>query len=335
MSKISKQNLSTKLEGENLFAKQETIARLLQSIELSDYDFIRIDRTYRIDPDRNGVVVILKDRKTENLLKATIDFKHGKPSWQQMMDITFGIGEGSDIRVAVHDQPDSYDWTDDDEGEYMAESFVSILTGCGLKAYAVRMDVRLRNGRSPEIEFTVISDPETKKTSFEKLPSREEFEQAEFWLFYYDQLYPADPPRVLEPEFWFGGIATFVHSWAKTSAIWNDQGIFLEAIFKTPEEIETLKRLTETKQAQLLDHYQGCDMRIETTSEGSQKLVIRFSKATFKDFVLSDGEGKQTLADLYLYGDSEFVTVMDELVSEISKNLKSSATSGSALGNGR
>jgi hypothetical protein len=334
MNQITIQDSTINREGEDLFAKQETITRLLESIELSDYEINRIDHTYRIDPDRNGAVVILKDKKTERLLKATIDFKHGIPSWQQMMDLTFGIGEGSDIRIAVYDQTDSENKIGvRDEDEYMAGSFVSVLKASGLNAHLVRMTASLRKGRTPDIEFRPVPEEYLSETTLKNLPSRTEFEKAEFFVFYNDQLYPADPPISMQPDLWFGDIESLVSGSAITSALWNEQGIFLEAIFETFEDLEELRFLWNCKRGEILDHYKECEVRIEKGDNGVQKLVVKLSCVPFKDFVLSDLEGKQTLADLYLYGDREFVTFMGELLGEIRDNVESSDMKPLASGN--
>jgi hypothetical protein len=318
MNNALKTNSTFSDDCENVFAKEETISRLLKLVGLSGYKVSRVDRTYTIGQDRNGVVVILKDKSTQRLLKATIDFKQGTPSWQQMMDLTFGIGEGSDIRIAVYDQPDRDDGSEvGEEDEYIAGSFVSVLKGSGLNAHLVKMTVTLREGRIPHIAFRPVPEEYLSEISLKNLPSRSEFEQGEFWVFYFDQLYPADPPISMQPDLWFGDIGSIVYGSAITSTSWNDRGVFLEAIFETPEQIETLKRLWETKRAELLDHYRGCDVHIDKGVKGSQKLVVRLSCIPFRDFVLSDREVKQTLADLYLYGDWEFVTFMGELVSDM------------------
>jgi len=315
MDNLLTQDSTTNSEGENLFARRETITRLLQSIDLSDYEISRIDRTYRIDPDRNGVVVILKDKTTDRLLKATADFKHGRPSWQQMMDLTFGIGEGSDIRVAVYDQTDSDDDPDDDdEGEYMAGSFVSILKSSGLSAHVVRMSVGLKAGRIPFIAFLPISERHLTKMTPKSLPSRKAFEQAEFWAIYHGFLYPSDPPAILEPSDWFGDIRWRWEANAGTLTTWDEEGIILHANFETPEDLETLNWLWDNNREEILDHYKGREVQIDKGVNKDQHLVVRFSSTPFRNFVLADKQEKKALTETFVDADIEFRDLIETLI---------------------
>jgi hypothetical protein len=288
-------------------ADQETINRLIESLKLCEYELKRIDRTYRIDPNRNGTVIILKDTKTGHQLKATIDFKNGKPSWEQMMDITFGIGEGSDIRIALYDRPDTIDDLDDnDEGEFMAKSFVSVLKGSGLKAHLVRMDVSLKDGRIPKIRFIPVCEDDIPQATFDTLPSKREFEQAEFWLVQHESFYPSDPPIVLDPSRWFGEIDW---EWSGNPACgvrWDERGIVLHARFETQEDLEDLNWLWEKKRAEILDRFKACEGKIEKGENGDQSLVVIDPSIPFRNFVLAEKEEKFILMEEYLGTETEF-----------------------------
>lgn len=59
------------------FFKEESLTRVINEINIGDYEFIRIEKTYTINDDRLGAIVHVKI--DDRLNRIVIDFKQGKP----------------------------------------------------------------------------------------------------------------------------------------------------------------------------------------------------------------------------------------------------------------
>ena len=82
------------------FLTESSLTSIIDSTDIEDYEFHRIEKKYTVDDDRVGAIVqIIKDGRT---LRAIIDFKRGDPTWNQIMNVTFNLGNDCDYYIFIH-----------------------------------------------------------------------------------------------------------------------------------------------------------------------------------------------------------------------------------------
>ena len=72
--------------------------------EVSSFHIIFKDiaKQYLINNDRVSIIATMED-EDKHLERAIIDVKTGFPTWEQMMDVTYAIGEDCERKIVVFD----------------------------------------------------------------------------------------------------------------------------------------------------------------------------------------------------------------------------------------
>lgn len=300
------------------FAKEETMTDLFSKLDISDHVFKSIITTHAIDDDRCVVVAKTTKADSGHMGKVILDVRLGQPSWTQAMDITFNIGEDCDKRIILFDGPrEPKRIVDPSADRYLVGGFVKINNDCGLDTQLVHTWVSIDDDEV-EIKYDVI---DTKlsypNTGIKKLPSRREFQEAEFWAAYLDPLYGSDPPLSIEPgEGWFShGIGVLLRD-VVTECSWTDEGLFFYAI--ADKGSDTLKIIWERKREELEGLYKGCRIELEEP----RKLSVRERKEPFKNIIHSTSSEKEYYAEELRDAENKFADIMEEFVCDLGSEKK-------------
>ena len=121
------------------FTEKNAIETLMDEIGISDQKFTGIETTSRINDDRFYVIFNTVKDGHGNKGRHIIDVIFSEPTWQQMMDVTFGVGAECDSRMIIYDNASqSYDKLSNRE---TAVKFASINNDCGVVTYIINATV--------------------------------------------------------------------------------------------------------------------------------------------------------------------------------------------------
>jgi hypothetical protein len=299
----------------------ETLSQVLNSVGVTNRQIIRIERTFRMDPDMYAVTFIFKEPDDKNLQRGIVDVKHGEPNCQQMMDLSFGIGEGCDLRIAMFDgKLNELDDLDPESSQYYTRCFAQILNSCGKETHVARMR---SGGKKGKFMFVPISMPlDQCEMNFSELPSKEDFERAEFWLFFYGKRYFGWKPRYLEPRFWFQEHSSLSSDNVELTSKWNEDGIHLTALFTLPMACNRFLRSFKAKLRTAWGSYNPLCMQIEEEAKNAKRLSVLLSELPFRNFVLAEEKEREELATCFDLAEQEFLYFIEEVIEENERRAK-------------
>jgi hypothetical protein len=303
---------------EREMSQEETITKLFKTLGMTNCQMVRIENTYRVDPDRFGVNLVLRRDTDKHYLKATVDFKRGKPTWRQMMDMTFGNGESSDLKIVVFDgQDNEWDDLDDSADEHLAECFADVLNEYGGNCYLVRMHLNKEKGA----RFTPTARPTREnQRNYSQLLSRSDFEKAEFWILYYSKRFPEGKAIMSDPRISFREQSVLTSRNVKAKTRWDDEGICLEATFRTSLRANDFRRRFEANFCNAWGNYQGCRIRVRSEGEFEKRLTANLSAIPFRHFVLASESERRELTDFYQLAEQEVPYFIDMVLRDTTRS---------------
>jgi hypothetical protein len=302
---------------EKELSQENALRKLFDTLGISTREMVRVETTYTVEPNRYGMNVVLSSELEKQLLKATVDFKHGTPTWQQMMDVTFGIGESADLKITVFDGEDNeLDDVDDSADVDLAQCLVNVLNSCGGTSYLLKMDTPKGEG----LKFTPIATPpKDRKLIFKELPTRTDFERAEFWVRYQSERFPEPKALTSDPLFWFRDQSLVQSRKVKAVTRWDDHGICLEAVFSTPLETQEFRRRFYANFVNAWAKYEGCRIRIRSKEGKDKRLTAKLSDVPFRNFVLGTESERKELTSFYQLAEQEIPYFIDMVIRETTK----------------
>jgi hypothetical protein len=301
------------------FVKKDTIEDLLNKIGIDKQKFVGIESTKIISDERFSV--IFNTIKEGNGIKGRhiIDVISTEPTWQQLMDVTFGAGADCDTKIVIYDN--SAQWNDRVSNRNTAAKFASINNDCGLDTYVLGATaLERRNKDELKISYAIEASPKVGyETYYRKLPTKEEFEQAEFWL-YFDEYSAAVQERIYNPDWWIGGpVVYFIDEVIDAFPIWNEDGIFMRATADNFSGHQTLIELLDTKRNEIEQHFKGCDLKIHWIPDSPIEITAKYDDRPFGDFVSMNIEEKYRCAGKCRNILSEFRAFFEELIDNIDR----------------
>jgi hypothetical protein len=154
-------------EWRDYFCKEDTIGSLLQKLEIMDQEYAGIEDIYAINDDRLSLTVWTRDKNNLEQNTMIIDVLMKEMSSQQMIDVTYNIGEGCSPKIVIYEQV-----SDRLECKYTRLREVAQLnTQCGFPTYLVAMKPSAE-GVTFILELKPVFDEDM---GFRELPSKAEF----------------------------------------------------------------------------------------------------------------------------------------------------------------
>jgi hypothetical protein len=302
---------------EKELSRENTLRKPFDTLGIPGCEMVRVENTYTVEPNRYGLNAVFRRDSDNQFLKATVDFKHGRPTWQQTMDVTFGIGESSDLKITVFDGQDSeLDDADDSADVDLAQCFVNVLNSCGGTSYLLKMNTPKGGGA----KFTPIATPpKDRKLILNELPSRSDFERAEFWVRYHSERFPEPKALTSDPLSWFRDHSLVQSRNVKSETRWDDHGIRLEAVFRTPLETHEFRHRFDTNFVNAWGNYQGCTIRIRTKEGERKRLTAKLSDVPFRNFVLATESERKEFRSFYQLAEPEIPYFIDMVIRETRK----------------
>ena len=311
------------------FYKQESLTGIIDSTDIDDYKFHKIEKTYTVNDNRVGAIIQME--MDGRMKRATIDFKRGYATWNQLMDITFNIGNDCDYLLAVYgDSVTSGDMNkyDDVDNPFCGEAllagcFVDVLLSYGKKANLLRGERRLDQQDHVMYDYTCYpKERYSSKTLKKKLPSKRQFQEREFWMVHWNVIYGPDLPAILETDCWFnGGPDGYHEEGLDFNPYWSDKGLFYTPIPYSVRGIEALEWLWKNKRKELHKELQkvfkDCQIRMHKKDGRPSKLSVRILDKPFREVFYMDFNERADFGEYISCFERPFTDVIVSLLDDM------------------
>jgi len=315
------------------FSKEETVQSIVSRITSNNGTFSSIEKKYTFDEDRCGLIVQMTDKNTKRLSRVIIDIKHGKPTYQQLLEMTFDIGNDCDYSVAIFD--DAHNENDEINPSacaHLAGSLVNLLNAYGGNAYLAILETE--DDKKLELRYLLMLNKHLNRKGLE-MPSKREFECAEFWTVYFDSVPTGSPSATFCPEYWLDYQPYRIIAGLKIIPTWTDDGFFMDIFSETePELLEWLLEYKGDKIREFVNQFQaqlesyegapacGSEIIVDKKSGVMHKLSVMLTGQPFKEFVYSSVEKKKRFAEMVYYTKVNFYEFIEKLLEDRGSNKK-------------
>ncbi len=183
----------------------QQINKILNHIGQDQFETEETLSTYEKNGNRRGIIFTAKEAETGDQQKIIIDAIYGEPKSTQIKELTYEIGDSCNKRIILYTlgHPDFEEREYEYDGE-MASGFAKINNDCGVETYILKIPNNVIGADPVPLRFNteVILDGK-RRTLLKKLPTKHEFEQAEFGILYNYTL-DWDYEYIERLEDWFG-----------------------------------------------------------------------------------------------------------------------------------
>lgn len=287
----------TNISWKEFYAKNANIVKLFKVVGMNNYVPIYTHSIYTIANERDGVVVAVRNENTSNLEKVLIDAKNGNPTWDQMMDTTFGFGFGCACKIIIYSGSLGGEELDEYTDEmYAVEGFSAINNFMGAQTYLVKVS---RDDDKGDGEYIIelkdvppIEIPKADKSKY----TREYFNELEFWLrlsaneepepFFLTN--PTDWIRKDEDDFSYDYLAEDV-SFRRE---WNQSGCYIYIASHTADGMQKVEHFYNSHYTELYEIYRAIDVSFETKNDIENQISIKIFNRPFSCFVFASSEVK-------------------------------------------
>jgi len=118
------------------FSDKELIRDILSAVDEKHLHFKDIAKQYLIDDDRLSLILTLED-EDKHLERAIIDVKTSFPTWEQMMDVVYTIGQDCETKIVIFDGVEK---EDEDDHLGIACGFLEMLIDSRLQLDILMVD---------------------------------------------------------------------------------------------------------------------------------------------------------------------------------------------------
>jgi hypothetical protein len=283
------------------FMEKNAIETLMEKIGIGDQKLTGIETTSRINDDRFYVIFNTIKDGHGNKGRHIIDVIFSEPTWRQMMDVTFGAGPDCDSRIVIYDNAaQSFDKVSNRE---TAVKFASINNECGVGTYIINASSTEnceKNNIELKYDIEVLPDRGF-DNDYYKLPLQEEFEQAEFWL-YFDETDDYTREMLYDPDWWMGGPMTYlIDGIIGLTPSWRNDGFYVQVTADNDNYPghQMLVKLIDNKRHKIERHFEKYELKIIWEPNTPIEITVKFDERPFKDFIFMTIEEKCKYIEKY------------------------------------
>jgi len=302
-----------------------TVNAFLEKLDITDFEPNGRKTHYNITDNRYTCILTGIEKATGTSKRILIDIILGKPTYQQMMDVTFDRGKDCEKRVVLYCGLNmDYYGSNGINDKYMAKSFAQINNDFGIDTYIVRTTPWLD-------KFQIEEKPDgerKRKTNYSKHPSKKDFKKAELWLYYDEVINCFDPPPILDPDSWIyeGGPGYIGRDGLWVTTDWESNGLYMYVVADKVSARETLDWLMKNKKEEINEHFEGCKVIPPSESDKEYRISIRFDDKPFSVFPKATNNEKLDYAENVVSRLREFNDFFDELIEDAYVALKEIAS---------
>jgi len=302
--------------GENWrsrFMEDENLKNILEALEIPKPDKYRVYSKRMIGEDRCQVYLVGRMHKNDILKKIIIDVKSGIPTWEQFIDVTYNTPVDVEKRIIIYDDVHSKDAEDFPWGdELVLWNLVARNNRCGVDTYQVKAHFEPESNGGTSVQYWNNQEARNVPLGIlEKLPTKEDIQQAEFWHEYYrpyhrydgasrpDLLWPEDEFGYGDQEIWWG-----ISNGIDMRVEWVDTGIFvyldLNRKYEDAEKIWTEKRL------EIENEFSGYELDFIDKEHNLGRIHVKLDNIDVLDLGKLNPSRKVEIANLIEEGEDKF-----------------------------
>ena len=226
--------------------------------------------------------------------KVYIDAKLGDPSWKQMMDATFGPGAKCGLRIIIFGGGRGDELGCDPE---MAINFAEINNLCGLPTCLVSLEPFVQKG-DVGYEFAAMGRPlKVYGKAPSQLPSKVEFERAEYWVCYHYYLSLVHAVIQSNIDWWFDYKFSEKLDGIGYTSTWTEEGFFIDVTAQDKDDKHLMEWLWMTRRAEI--EQTNCDVKIKREDDKKKPITlsVKILDTPFCDFNKLSLSRKKDIAD--------------------------------------
>jgi hypothetical protein len=327
---MEKQN-NLNINFKELLSDKPELNKIFKHIGQEQYEIGEILSTYEINDNRQGAIIMVQNNKIDDLQKIVIDATYGEPNLTQVKDVTYEQGAECDIRIILYF---SNGFWKGKKQEYiyeqeMTEGFIKINNDCGCDTYLINASWSFGELEKPTYFYqTKIEPGNNRLTCLKRLPSKLEFEQAVFGIFYNCSSEWRNPHHIEHPENWFDNYWHLIfHDISFRYPIWNENGLFMHGVSKSEIGDVTLKWLMDSKIEVLKKFFDNREININTLPSGRNIMEIKLWDKPISYFAKTSIKNKERIAEAIRGYDSVTFEFLDNIFGrnmsdeEVLKNL--------------
>jgi hypothetical protein len=267
------------------FTRSYTIEKLMAKIILGHQKLVGIESIKIVNEDRMSLIFNTRKDGLDNKVYNLLDVIMGEPTWEQMMDIKFGVGHKCDMRIVLYDKESGV--FDIISNRCTAFDFASLYNSCGVITYLLGAEINSFN--QPDelgIGYDIDAHPDIESvTPYQKLPSRIDFEEAEFWHRFGDYSYPSQESFTNPAEVGFRPFVVYhVNNVTDVIPVWKEGGFFVKITTNNFQGHQKLLSLLRSKRREIEEHYSKKHIEIQRIPDTPIKIKVKIDDRPFSEF---------------------------------------------------
>jgi len=316
------------------FYKQSELTTIIDSIEIEKYKFLKIEKKYTVTNDNDRIGAVVQIEQNGRLKRVIIDVIDGSATYDQIMDVKFNIGNDCDYYIVIHNplSVTRRSFKDDRENEddfINVECLVDVLCAYDVKLYMAVAERLTQDDGCVRYQYASSEYPTySSVTISKKLPSKRQFEQAEFIMFHWGGGI-VTMGGIFEPDNWYFGRAGnlemggyFDSHDINFISNWTDDGLFMNAVSKTDKGIELLNWLWKNRREELQDKCKGYKMSFQKRKGRPARLSVRVLDKPFKEVPHSDYNERDRFGEIVYLEEYDFREYVEDLLTDMPVDLK-------------
>jgi hypothetical protein len=277
--------------------KDKNLRRLLEVLEIKDWQTIRRLEERSLGPTRQGVKIEIARKASPCNEKLLIDHIIGKPSVKQVYNAIYGMGSDCTRRVILFwDDSKGYsNASDPEEGQEITENWIRAMNRNGSCLYLVEA-ARKKKGLDFKLAVRAPNISVLDKIHF---PSKEKSIEAIFWGIYYRNNMWVHPDGTFKDG--FDNKTVFEHRISldniEITGRWADKGATV-CITGKSGGTSYVKKIWEKKAPELREAFKRCDIRYSFAAGGPARISIELWPNPVSVLLGASVSEKEAYADL-------------------------------------
>jgi hypothetical protein len=279
----------------DMFSNKQELTKIFNHIEQDQFQTEKIISNYERNGNRHGVIFMARETETGKMQKIIIDAIYGEPNSTQVKEVTYEIGAGCDKRIILYTL-ENPNYTKNEywyENEMM-KGFAKVNNDCGVETFIVEVSLISDKNCIYNVELC----PDEKKSKFHKeLPTKFEFEYAEFHM-YYNYTIDWDYDYVERPDDWYSATWCIEEKSIEFQyPVWNEEGLFAKGIPWYKEGYESLEWLLDNKLDLIKKFFTGHEIIFQESVSGERFLSIKLWDKPFSIFPKASVKEKEKIVE--------------------------------------
>ena len=154
---------------------------------------------------------------------------------------------------------------------------------------------------------------------YRRFMSSDEFDQAEFWL-YFDEYFYFPQERIYAPNLWMkGSVPHLIDKGIDVYPNWTNDGFFMRVTADNFPGHKILVKLVETKRNEIEEHFKDYKLAINRIPDTPVEIIVKFDERPFSVFKSMSIEEKNRCARKHRDIKEEFQRIFKKLVKDVDK----------------